>query len=756
MGSGVSKQVQSLRAEQGNLRKELSQQRETLRQQDDALKSQKDEALAQQEKLQEELAHALRKRDEALAQQEKRLQEELAQLRKKNEDLAEELRKKDEELVESRSGEEWVTHRKKDEALRHKDAVLAQVAPGERARAEEEAQRVAEKQARDAAAAGLPARLAVLGVFNDEIDRLALEDLPTLITGIWFHQKHATVVAAALTAIIALMIGGPSSAKVFNLPVVGDKQRKENVSKAYAAGVLAVTLATMEKHSSERTVLFKACGVLWLISFKNPKMDVIMDDIRSRSGIRRLFGALDGYATDPALATAVLTALGTLMAGNDENKEEIVAASGIERIVEVMQVHPADADLQQSAILALNNLTLGQSQVAGPTAQDRLKAIGVEGPVRAAMVRPDATDMTKEGGAILLEKLPTVASDKAQEASARELAKDGHNRALSQLLEARGQAAWRADRGSRWFGGTRVEPPPPPNPMGGATPTPDKYQARKLVLGASQMAARGIAYAVGLDDERVLAHHWLDPVKSIIKEILDTGDENDCDNLFYIMRGEAQKHDDLPAQVKRDIENGTYHGGLLGTTDYDAGHAGWTLDDFCKLEQAVLAGLKAHHVIVLRLYTSSSYRQFNGPLRSAQRPHPWRFTLYVLADALKKLRVVDAELHPKEFNEDKDFYRGMADMTVDANLLKSLGGTELAPMSTTDNKQVAEGYAKSQCPLVFVFKTKNLTRGCCIDWLSLYPKEKEYLYPPLTFLAAEGDVYEVDGFKYINIRPQMS
>ena len=128
----------------------------------------------------------------------------------------------------------------------------------------------------------------------------------------------------------------------------------------------------------------------------------------------------------------------------------------------------------------------------------------------------------------------------------------------------------------------------------------------------------------------------------------------------------------------------------------------------------------------------------------------------MLADALKKLRVVDAELHPKEFNEDKDLFRGMADMTVDAELLKSLGGTELAPMSTTDSKQVAEDYAKSKFPLVFVFKTKNLTRGCCIDWLSLYPKEKEYLYPPLTFLAAEGDVYEVDGVKYLNIRPQMS
>jgi hypothetical protein len=152
-------------------------------------------------------------------------------------------------------------------------------------------------------------------------------------------------------------------------------------------------------------------------------------------------------------------------------------------------------------------------------------------------------------------------------------------------------------------GGTKA-PEPAPDPTGGAARPPEpeaKYQARSLVLGASQLAARGIAYAVDLDDEKVLAHHWLDPVKSMIKELLDTGDENDCDNLWYIMRGKAQNTDDLPAQVKRDIERGKYHGGLLGPTDYDQGHAGMTMDDFCKLPQAVLAGLKPHHIIALRV-----------------------------------------------------------------------------------------------------------------------------------------------------------
>ena len=54
--------------------------------------------------------------------------------------------------------------------------------------------------------------------------------------------------------------------------------------------------------------------------------------------------------------------------------------------------------------------------------------------------------------------------------------------------------------------------------------------------------------------------------------------------------------------------------------------------------------------------------------------------MYVLAEALKKLRVVDAKLNPEEFNCIKELYRGMADMQVDAEMIQRLGGTELAPV----------------------------------------------------------------------------
>ena len=62
---------------------------------------------------------------------------------------------------------------------------------------------------------------------------------------------------------------------------------------------------------------------------------------------------------------------------------------------------------------------------------------------------------------------------------------------------------------------------------------------------------------------------------------------------------------------------------------------------------------------------------------------------------------------------------------------KSVGGTEMTVMSTTSDKEVAVKYAKSESALVFKYTTVGLTRGVKIQFLSLYPKEVEYVYPLL-------------------------
>ena len=61
-------------------------------------------------------------------------------------------------------------------------------------------------------------------------------------------------------------------------------------------------------------------------------------------------------------------------------------------------------------------------------------------------------------------------------------------------------------------------------------------------------------------------------------------------------------------------------------------------------------------------------------------------------------------------------------------------------------QQVALTYAESAHPLIFKLTTLNgMERpGIALQYLSLYPREAEYLYPPLTYLGViksyrEGD-----------------
>ena len=50
---------------------------------------------------------------------------------------------------------------------------------------------------------------------------------------------------------------------------------------------------------------------------------------------------------------------------------------------------------------------------------------------------------------------------------------------------------------------------------------------------------------------------------------------------------------------------------------------------------------------------------------------------------------------------------------------------------------MALSYAESESPMLLKFKTRGLGRGCSISHLSMFPGEKEVLYPPLTFLSLD-------------------
>ena len=107
-----------------------------------------------------------------------------------------------------------------------------------------------------------------------------------------------------------------------------------------------------------------------------------------------------------------------------------------------------------------------------------------------------------------------------------------------------------------------------------------------------------------------------------------------------------------------------------------------------------------------------------------------------LVDAgVRKLRAVEAQSATRSSRV--ELFRGMRDSRVPEAFLAD-GGSEFAPMSTTYSLAVAMQYASSDESVIFRLRTDNaLMRGADLSYLSAFPRERECLFPPLTYLAPE-------------------
>jgi len=287
----------------------------------------------------------------------------------------------------------------------------------------------------------------------------------------------------------------------------------------------------------------------------------------------------------------------------------------------------------------------------------------------------------------------------------------------------------------------------------------NKYAAIRLILGSPEHS--DLKECLGLDDPFEFSELLKNPLKAMRREWMAAGSENDQANFDYVCRGTVAP-DEYPDHVKESLRTGVYHGGAIADGEFDTGHQGMDLKDFTNHEISRLAGLQDHHVAAIRLYTSSSYPLFNQPMRNGVKPHPIRVTMYCLSEGLLKLRKVGAKTDPEGYATTKYLWRGMKDREMDLEAFKTRGGTELAPMSTTSSREVADSYAgvgqDGHASLLFRYTTKALSRGVLIDYLSMYPKEKEFLYPPLTSLTYDdrGDVMVEGNVTIVPVDPQMA
>ena len=387
--------------------------------------------------------------------------------------------------------------------------------------------------------------------------------------------------------------------------------------------------------------------------------------------------------------------------------------------------------------------------IAGASAEDTLRARGITIPdtTAEAKLKREAEEAKRKEE----DKRKHEEQKCKREEALRKLAEMGFtDKSRNEVLleQSHNDVAAVVDRLSQDALASSVLPPSV------STEIEDKFSGERLILGTSDKS--DLKEALGLEDTREFAKL----MPSMAKEWQQHGSTQDLDNWEYVVNGTARDERDIPLHVKQSFISGSYHGGKLVHEDYDAGHDGMDLDDFVNHPIAKLAGLKKHEVVAARLYTSDSYPRFNQPMRNGTSPHPFRVTMYVLDEMLRKMQKVEAKLDPEAYANTKILWRGMKDGRMDIEGFKRIGGVELAPMSTTSDRDVADSFACGRKGgLLFKYTTKGKSRGVLIDFLSLYPKEKEYLYAPLTFLTfdihAEGGIYTENGVMIVPVEPQV-
>ena len=306
--------------------------------------------------------------------------------------------------------------------------------------------------------------------------------------------------------------------------------------------------------------------------------------------------------------------------------------------------------------------------------------------------------------------------------------------------------------------------PPPPHPDG---ETKFAYASlRELVLGQPAAAALGICHYLRVSEAHVAAG-LAAGVESIVREVTSHGSAADIECLNYVLHescgcGFMTFQDGL----KRDCDA---KGELLPSRqadDRNGGQRPMAIDDFVAHPHARQCNLTKAHVVALRLYTTAAFASINAPLRDLERfankmPHPMPVTVSLIRDALGKLRAVDARTSKSTGDKEQalELYRGMKNVTTPKRFLE-IGGTELAPMSTTSSLSVAMSYSASKDSVLLRILTDSfISRGPDISFLSAFPAEQGYLFPPLTFLLPTGNVEKVSlggqNWTVIDVKPYL-
>jgi len=296
----------------------------------------------------------------------------------------------------------------------------------------------------------------------------------------------------------------------------------------------------------------------------------------------------------------------------------------------------------------------------------------------------------------------------------------------------------------------------------------ERYSAGTMTAGQPADAALGVDRYLGLSIKEIWGRMSVG-LPQIVQEVNASGDPDAIECLRYILEGVAGSSDTVWSHAQHRLMDRFYNPAGEVDDTLDDGRSGKDLSHFVEHRTALDAGLEVEHVVACRLYTSAAYRLINNPLRDAgtalqrdERPtaHPAPTLVAYLADGIRRLRGVQG-LDPATKDTKLELWRGNRDLKLE-ECFRTLGGTDIAPVSTSTDVRVALNYSnRAETRLIFKLVTNGfMERGASIAFLSCFPGEAEYVYPPLTYLRPTGMVEEIElpgGVRYIavEVHPSM-
>jgi len=243
------------------------------------------------------------------------------------------------------------------------------------------------------------------------------------------------------------------------------------------------------------------------------------------------------------------------------------------------------------------------------------------------------------------------------------------------------------------------------------------------------------------------------------KEREDISQKEYCDQvercLEYVLEQEAgESRETFQNGMRMDCD---CHGALRNDRKKPGTDTGMVLQDFVDAKEAKEAELSKMEVLSLRLYTTCLFKLVNDPFRnpSADKTHPLPILTAHLLVALANLRAIT-----KIPEGGLKLWRGIDKDVQDKHEFRVRGGTELGCMSATDDREVAERYAKvgedgNHTSLLFEMEVMEANKPACLSWCSCFADEREYCFPPGTCLRVQGHSKEhsEDLFKIFPVPP---